>query len=144
MSAQAKPEPPVVTAFLLCEFVALDPRTNRHHLIGIFDHVVASEYPTVLGGFAVYMNFTNMNGTYHLGLQLLRIINDEPGHELIGEMPAEQPLVIADPLQRVDFGVNFGAGTVIPAEGRYILRLLANDEEVQDFVLNAVMIEDPQ
>jgi hypothetical protein len=76
------PEPPLVTAFLLCEFVALDTRTNRHHLIGIFSHIMADAYPTILGGFGVYMNLTNMKGTYHLNLQLLRVIDDEPGTEL--------------------------------------------------------------
>ena len=131
------PEMPKVTAFLVCEFVAKDERSGRHHLIGTFDHVVAGEYPTVLAGFAVYMNFTNMKGTYELAIQLIH------GRTLavLGEIEGGQPLVVDDPLVRTEFGVNFDAGTVIPEPGRYLIRLLANGQEVQDFALDAVTIE---
>lgn len=97
------PEPPLVTAFLPFDFVAHDARTDRHHLIGIFSHILADVYPTVLDGFGVYVNLTNMNGMHDVVLQLLLVIPGEPGTELLAELEHE-PIVVADPLERIDFG----------------------------------------
>jgi len=43
-------DPPTLAGFLVCESVALDVRTSRPTLIGIFDIVIAAQYPATMRG----------------------------------------------------------------------------------------------
>jgi hypothetical protein len=126
------PELPHVCAFLVCDHVWQDPHTGKWTLLGVFDTLWASREPITHGPFAVYLNLTNMRGEYNLALRLLRASD-----ELVcAEKGAAAPYVVADPLARTVV-VALLEGFTVPTLGKYLLRLLANGEAVQDVVLMA-------
>lgn len=127
---RAWPEDPKVCAMLLCDYAHRDPATGKFSLLGVFDRIHAKQFPAAHGPFAIYLNLTNLNGSYNLSIQVLRA-EDESS---VGETRAAQPIVVRDPLARVEMALNLPGGLPLAKPGGYLFRLVVNDRSVQDLV----------
>ena len=133
--SRALPEDPKVCAMLLCDHAHRDPATGKFTLLGVFDRItVAKDFPATHGPFSIYLNLTNMNGSYTLAVQVLRGGDESQ----VGETRAEKPIVLKDPLARVEMGMNLPGGLPLEKAGTYVFRLLANERPLQDLVLTIV------
>jgi hypothetical protein len=128
------PEDPVVNAMLSCNSVHRDPTTKQDTLLGVFDTIRLSSYPAEFRAFAVYLNFTNLNGVYSVELAWLRGDTEEE----LARLSRPQVLAARDPLTRVELSLRIPPGLPLPASGRYILRLYMNRRFIQDL---AIMVE---
>ncbi len=128
----AAAENPVVNAMLLCEHVHRDSLSGKHTLLGVFDEIQLSAYPGKLDAFGIYVNLTNMRGSYAIDLRWLRGDTEE---ELARLGPRERGAV-QDPLARVEL-LALGTDLPLPGPGRYVLRLLVNGRHLQDLVTMA-------
>jgi hypothetical protein len=128
------PEDPKVCAMLLCDYAHRDPATGKFSLLGVFDRVHAKQLPAVHGPFAIYLNLTNLNGSYNLSIQVLRA-EDESS---VGETRAAQPIVVRDPLARVEMALNLPGGLPLQKSGSYVFRLVVNERTIQDLVCSIV------
>jgi hypothetical protein len=130
------PEDPKVCAMLLCDHVHRDPATGKFSLLGVFHQIhVKAPFPATHGPFGIYVNLTNMNGSYSF---LVRCTNMR-SEDVIGETRTDKPLVIKDPLARVEFGFAI-PGLPLPEAGAYAFQLFANDRLLDDraIVVNRV------
>lgn len=123
-------EDPKVCAMLLCDYAHRDPATGKFTLLGVFDRIHAKQFPAAHGPFAIYLNLTNLNGSYALLIQVLRAEDESP----VGETRAAQPIVVRDPLARVEMAMNLPGGLPLAKPGGYLFRLVANDRPIQDLV----------
>lgn len=127
-------EDPKVCAMLLCDHAHRDPATGKFTLLGVFDRIHAKQFPAAHGPFAIYLNLTNLNGSYALRIEVLRA-DDE---SRIGETRAAQPIVVRDPLARVEMALNLPGGLPLAQPGGYVFRLVVNDRPIQDLVCSIV------
>jgi len=127
---RAWPEDPKVCAMLLCDYAHRDPATGKFTLLGVFDRIHAKQFPAAHGPFAIYLNLTNLNGSYTLLIQVLRA-DDESS---VGETRAAQAIVVRDPLARVEMALNLPGGLPLAKPGGYLFRLVVNDRPIQDLV----------
>jgi hypothetical protein len=127
-------EDPKVCAMLLCDHAHRDPATGKFTLLGVFDRIHAKQFPAAHGPFAIYLNLTNCNGSYNLSIQVLRA-DDEAG---VAETRAAQPIVVRDPLARVEMALNLPGGLPLQKPGAYLFRLVVNDRTIQDLVCSIV------
>ena len=126
------PEDPKVCAMLLCDHAHRDGSTGKFTLLGVFDRItVPKAFPAAHGPFCIYLNLTNMNGSYDLAVQILRG-EDESS---IGETRSDKPIVVKDPLARIEMGMSLPGGLPLEKAGTVVFRLLANGRQVQDQVV---------
>ena len=117
---------------LLCDHAHRDATSGKFTLLGVFDRItVPGTFPAAHGPFCIYLNLTNMNGSYDLAVQILRG-EDESS---IGETRSEKPIVVKDPLARVEMGMALPGGLPLEKAGTVVFRLLANTRPVQDLVV---------
>jgi len=126
------PEDPLVNAMLLCEHVHADTASGKHTLLGVFDEVRISRFPVDLATFAVYLNLTNLRGTYEVDLLWLRGDTEEE----LARLGPIGGIEVVDPLSRVEL-VLLGQDLAFPVPGRYVLRLAMNRRHLQDYVIIA-------
>jgi hypothetical protein len=117
---------------LPCDHVHYDRSTGRSTLLGVFDELRAPRFPASTGPYAVYLNLTNMRGTYDLDARWLRGDTETE----IAALVSAPRIVIADPLSRVEVAL-IGDDLPLPEAGRYVLRLRMNGRHVQDYVIIA-------
>jgi hypothetical protein len=126
------PEDPKVCAMLLCDHAHRDVSSGKFTLLGVFDRItVPKSFPAAHGPFCIYLNLTNMNGSYELAVQILRG-EDESS---IGETRSDKPIVVKDPLARVEMGMSLPSGLPLEKAGTVVFRLQANGRQIQDQVV---------
>ncbi len=114
--------PPVVKAFLVCDYVIHEQETNKKSCIGIFHHIGARRFPCRHGQLAIYANITDAVGRYVFRLSLVHL---KDGREIgSGSTP---PLELPDPLQTAELAFRL-QNIVFPEPGEYEFRLSCNDE----------------
>lgn len=124
------PEDPKVCAMLVCDHAHRDAATGKFSLLGIFERIHVRQFPSTHGPLSVYLNLTNLNGSYGLTLLAMRGEDESP----IAKIETGQPLVVRDPLAHVEFA--FGIPSLpVEKKGTIVFRLTANDRFVQDAVL---------
>lgn len=106
---------PVVTATLLCDQVIVDALSGKKSLIGIFDRISATDFPSVHTRMVLFVSMTEWHGNKNWRVriqdsQLHIIFNIEGTHEHL------------DPLQPVDFMFDM-VGIIFPSEGDYQLEV---------------------
>lgn len=126
------PEKPDVKALLLCDRVQRDSATGKFTIMGVFDRIWARAFPANQGEFGVYANVTNMNGSYLFSIQFF--LARPEGDEQLAELRGQQPHFVRDPLARIELGFNL-PGILLPQAGRYYVRLVANEQQLQDLAL---------
>ena len=113
--------PPKIGVFLLCDAAVQDPATGKSTLVGVFDRIAASSFPATHGAFAIYLRMTGLNGQYEMVVQIL-----SPDLEsVVAETQFPDRLVVSDRLDVVEAALNL-PGMVLPAPGRYTVRLVYN------------------
>ena len=68
----------MVKAILVCDQIIHEFGTNKKSLIGIFEEIHLQKFPAHYPRIAVYVNLTDANGMYVLGMRLI----DETGKEI--------------------------------------------------------------
>jgi hypothetical protein len=131
---RAWPEDAKVVAMLLCDHAHRDLATGKFSLLGIFDRVHARSFPTTHGPFSIYLNVTNLNGAYDVAVQVVRAADESP----IGETKSSQPIVVRDPLARVEMAMNLPGGLPLEKPGAYLFRLILNGKPSQDLVMTVL------
>ena len=63
---------------LICDIAIRETQTNKVTLVGIFDRVMATDFPvTYARPIAVYARITDAQGTYDLRLELVRLEDEQ-------------------------------------------------------------------
>lgn len=110
---------PVLVAVLVCDTAAEDPSTGKKSLIGIFDKIWVTGFPTQRA-VAVYVKLTDAKGRYRISLKYVQARTGQTLAEVEGEAEFQDQLASAD----------FFVTTPVlptPAEGRYEFQVWAND-----------------
>ena len=109
---------PLLVAALICDVAVADPSTNKQNLIGIFDRVVVSKFPTQRQ-MHLYIKLVDAEGEYEIEVKY--------GHRESGSTLAEAKtkLEIKDRLLTTDFYIPFPP-LLIPQRGRYEFQIWAN------------------
>ena len=109
---------PLLTGPVLCDIAVRDPASGKWNLIGIFNQVAASRFPTQRP-LSVYLKLADAVGTYRLEIRFVQV---RTGEQLA---LATANLEISDRLASQDVGVAFPR-VPIPAEGKYEFQIWAN------------------
>jgi hypothetical protein len=126
------PRNPVVNAMLACDGVHLDPGTGKHTLLGVFDAVAPSGYPSHIDSAAIYVSLTNMKGAYAFELSWLRGDTEEE----LALVAAVHKVRVSSPLERLVLSFDVDS-LPLPVPGRFILRLRVNGRHIQDYAIIA-------
>jgi hypothetical protein len=121
---------PVLVAVLVCDSAAVDPGTGKKSLIGIFDRVWASKFPTNRPMF-LYVKLTDAEGYYRIKVTYVQTQTGQSLAEVEGEAEFPNRLASAD----------FYVGTPplpIPAAGRYEFQIWANDVFLGSTFIDAI------
>ena len=109
---------PLLVAALICDVAVVDPSTRKQNLIGIFDRVVASKFPTERQ-MHLYIKLADAEGEYEIEA---KYVHRESGSKLA---EAKTKLEIKDRLLTTDFYIPFPP-LQIPQQGRYEFQIWAN------------------
>ena len=113
------PPQPMVKAILVCDQIIHEFGTIKKSLIGIFEEIHLQKFPAHYPRIAVYVNLTDANGMYVLGMRLI----DETGKEIgRGQTPGVK---IDNPLATCEFALQV-QNLVFPAPGQYEFQIFAN------------------
>jgi len=61
---------PILKAMLLCDTTILEEGTHKRTLVGLFDRIKASQFPTAHPSMSVYVQFREIEGTFDFSLEL--------------------------------------------------------------------------
>jgi hypothetical protein len=123
---------PSVVAMLVCDQVITEFGTGKKSLIGIFENINSSIFPTqVKMGF--YARLVDAEGDYDV---LIRLVNlkDE---SRVADIKAEAKGLKRDAAAELVLNV---AGIVLPEPGKYEFQLFANDAFLHRVTMNAVLM----
>ena len=109
---------PLLVAALICDVAVADPSTKKQNLIGIFDRVIVSNFPTNRQ-MHLYIKLADAEGEYEIET---KYVHRESGSKLAG---AKTKLEIKDRLLTTDFYIPFPP-LLIPERGRYEFQIWAN------------------
>lgn len=109
---------PLLVAALVCDVAVADPASGKKNLIGIFDRINVSGFPTSRP-MALYFKFTDAEGHYEFDARYIRVDEEEL---LAG---AKSKFTVEDRLQSHDLYIPFPR-LDIPAPGRYEFQIWAN------------------
>lgn len=127
---------PLLIATLVCDTGATDPATNKKTLIGIFNSISASTFPSVRP-VSLYFKVTDAEGYYKFEIRYIKQSTNETLAYARGELVAEDPLKSTDILIEMP-------RLPIPGEGRYEFQIWANDTFLGSTSIDAVQIAIPQ
>lgn len=121
---------PVLVAVLVCDTTAVDPSTGKKSLIGVFDRVWVSQFPTQRA-MSVYAKLTDAQGFYRIKVKYVQTQTGQPLAEVEGEAEFE------DRLSSAEF-YTFIPPLPIPAPGRYEFQIWANDVFLGSTCIDAI------
>ena len=61
---------PILKAMLLCDQTIVEEGTHKRTLIGLFDRIQSSQYPTMHPAMSVYIQFREIEGAFDFTLEL--------------------------------------------------------------------------
>ena len=61
---------PILKAMLLCDQTLVEEGSHKRTLIGIFDRIKATQFPTVHPSMSIYVQFREIEGTFDFSLEL--------------------------------------------------------------------------
>jgi hypothetical protein len=109
---------PLLVAALVCDVAVADPSTGKKNLIGIFDQVHVSRFPTQRS-MSLYMKIADAEGHYKFDVRYVQTDTDKILTKAEGKM------AITDRLSSLDQYIPFPS-IPIPAPGRYEFQIWAN------------------
>jgi hypothetical protein len=121
---------PSVLATLLCDWIIVEQGTAKKTLVGLFDSLNSSSFPT-LRPIGFYARLTDLEGHYHFTLRIVRL--DGEKEELMAG--AEFEYKADDPLGILEIALNLPS-VPFTTPGRYEFQLYTEDIYVGRAVLN--------
>lgn len=109
----------MLTGPILCDLAARDPASGKWNLIGIFNQVNASRFPTQRP-LSVYLKLSDAEGRYKLEIRYIQVSS---GKQLA---VASADVNISDRLATQDLGVAFPK-VPIPDGGKYEFQVWSNE-----------------
>ncbi len=110
---------PVVLAMVLCDVAITEHGTNKKTLVGIFQRVLASVFPTLQRMF-LYVQMTDAQGVYIFRIDFVDVDRDH-----VRGTATVNPIEVPNRLDPFDFV--FPLTIEISGPGLYEFRLYAND-----------------
>ena len=123
---------PFLLAILVCDSGIIDRNSGKKTLVGIFDRVIAKEFPTSRW-LSVYFKLSDAQGNYRFKVQYAQV---KTGKILV-EARTEKPQTIESRLDIFDSLISFPRALPIPEAGQYEFRLSANDMFLGRIAINA-------
>jgi len=120
---------PNVLAMLVCDQVIAEQGTNKKSLVGVFDNINTSAYPTQLR-LAVYAKVADAEGPYTFLLRLVNLKNETVLSSI--EIKAN----IVSRLESAELAVNM-IGIVFAEPGKYEFQLWADGTYLHRITLSA-------
>jgi hypothetical protein len=68
---------PILKAMLLCDLTLVEEGTHKRTLIGLFDRLKASKFPTVHPSMSVYVQFRELEGQFDFVLELVDLESEK-------------------------------------------------------------------
>lgn len=68
---------PILKAMLLCDMTLVEEGTHKRTLIGLFDRLKSSKFPTVHPAMSVYVQFRELQGTFNFTLELVDLESEK-------------------------------------------------------------------
>lgn len=127
---ETEPLPPIPVAFLLCDYVITDEATKKKSLIGVFDRVWATRFPTQHRPIALYARLYDAEGEHDVRVEYVKV-----GEERV-LAEAKGTLRVQDRKRPVEFALTLPA-IPIPEPGEYEFRLYVAGRYVQRAVFTA-------
>lgn len=130
---------PYLLALLVCDSGTIDPNSGKKTLVGIFDRVTSSKFPTSRW-LVVYFRLTDAQGKYRFKVQYAQVKTDD----ILAEAETRDALTIKSRLDTFDSLISFPQALPILEAGQYEFRLYANDMFLGRIAINAVQREKPK
>ena len=110
---------PFLVAALLCDAAVADPTTGKKNLIGIFDRVNVTKFPTQRP-ITLYLKVTDAEGYYPIEIEYVYVNSGEVLGQVTGEMQARDRTISSDLYISLP-------PIPIPKAGRYEFRVKASN-----------------
>ena len=123
---------PLLVAALVCDTAVVDPTTGKKSLIGVFDAVHATRFPTQRP-ISLYFKVADADGYYKMEV---RFVQADTGEVIAG---AEGELIANDRLAATDLHLPFPPLSM-PKEGRYEFQIWANSMFLGSTSIRAVQL----
>ena len=65
---------PILKAMLLCDHTIVEEGSHKRSLIGIFDRIKATKFPTVHPSMSIYVQFREIEGVFDFMLELYDLV----------------------------------------------------------------------
>jgi len=130
---------PYLFALLVCDSGTIDPNSGKKTLVGIFDRVIAGQFPTSRW-LSVYFRLSDAQGKYQFKVQYAQV---KTGN-ILAEAETEDALTIGSRLDTFDSLISFPRALPIPEAGQYEFRLYANNMFLGRIAINAVQRQKPK
>ncbi len=136
-SPAAAPPHPVLNAMVVCDSAMQDEATGKTTLVGLFENISATQFPTLHGLLCVYAKLTDAQGEYRIRLELVRL------EDLAVVGQGRLGVTFADRMTPAELVFQI-AGLRFERPGRYEFRLYANDHWVGSKSLSLVQAPESQ
>ena len=122
---------PEVKAMLVCDNVIIEQGTNKYSVIGIFENIIAPNFPYIHGSLSIFINFTSALGKYKFRLELVEVDNNVTvGYSEISETEYYEDKLASKKLVFALSGLKFDR------PGKYEFRFLVNGEMCETKTFN--------
>jgi hypothetical protein len=136
MSPAEGPRPaaphPVLNAMLISDQAIREEHTGKVSLIGIFENIYSTAFPSAHPGCAVYVKVTDAFGDYDLSLDLVRVDD----LQILGQ--GRVHATVGDRLNPAEWVFNLN-GLIFERPGRYEFRLSANGQHVASKTFSVIL-----
>ncbi len=68
---------PILKAMLLCDLTLVEEGSHKRSLIGLFDRVKCSQFPTVHSSMSIYVQFREIEGAFDFALELFDLTDEK-------------------------------------------------------------------
>ncbi len=69
---------PILKAMLLCDSTLVEEGSHKRTLIGLFDSIRSTQFPTVHPAMSVYVQFREIEGVFDFSLELVDLSDEKP------------------------------------------------------------------
>jgi hypothetical protein len=74
---------PILKAMLLCDQTLVEEGSRKRTLIGLFDRIKSSQYPTTHPSMSIYVQFREIEGTFDFMLELFDLEEGRSMHRAV-------------------------------------------------------------
>ena len=124
-------EQPKALAMIICDEIIEDARTHKKSLIGIFNRIVTTRFPSTHPKMHIFFSLTNGRGIYKATLQHTYLPDLTILKEIQGEVQFANPTAILE----YSFEI---LNMTFPNEGSYSFQLLLNGHSVIERIFEVV------